>query len=438
MKKIILIFLLTSLLLPKIIYGKELIRDAEIEKTLKIITAPLIKNTKIDRENFKVLVINDSSMNAFVTSGQNIFIHYGLITNLKTVEQLQSVIAHEIAHIISGHYIQRISDMESSQTVAGIGMVLSAAAGLATGDTNIVIGLAAGTQSASRRAYLKNTRTQETSADQTGIKLMAEANIDPNAALEVLNVFKNQEFLTAEQQDPYIQTHPLNSQRISSINKSLKSLNYKIQSKDKKFDYLFKRMQSKFIGFTGKPNRILRSSNIQNDKEFSILTRAIAYHRLPDFRLAKKELDSLLHIKPNDPYYNELKAQFLLENGNAGEAVKYYKRALELEPNQLLLNVGYARALNAIGEYKTSLSLLKTIYVEDPNNGSLLRELAIAYSKTGETGWASLLTAERYALHGKFKDAMRHAKRAIKMSAPGTIEWLKAEDLVLEIENIIN
>jgi predicted Zn-dependent protease len=111
---------------------------------------------------------------------------------------------------------------------------------------------------------------------------------------------------------------------------------------------------------------------------------------------------------------------------------------LELEPNQFLLKIGYARALNAIGEYKTSISLLKEIYTKDPNNGRLLRELAIAYSNIGETGWASLLTAERYALYGKFKNAMLHAKRVLGTSTHGSVVWLKAEDLVLEIENIVN
>jgi len=144
----------------------------------------------------------------------------------------------------------------------------------------------------------------------------------------------------------------------------------------------------------------------------------------------------LLNVKPNDPYYNELKAQFLLENGNANEALKYYKRALELEPNKVLLNIGYARALNSVGEYKSSVNLLKNVYVKDPNNGRLLRELATAYSQIGETGWASLLTAERYALYGKFKDAMHHAKRALGTSLPGSIEWLKAEDLILDIKNM--
>ena len=261
-------------------------------------------------------------------------------------------------------------------------------------------------------------------------------HINPNAALEVLEIFKGQEFLTAKRQDPYIQTHPLNTQRISSINKSLESLNYKIKPKDKNLDYLFNRMRAKFIGFTDKPNRILRASNYQKNDELSLYTRAIAYHRLPDSKLAKKTIDSLLNVKPNDPYYNELKAQFLLENGNANESLKYYKRALELEPNQVLLNIGYARALNSVGEYKSSVNLLKNVYVKDPNNDRLLRELATAYSQIGETGWASLLTAERYALYGKFKDAMHHAKRALGTSLPGSIEWLKAEDLILDIKNM--
>ena len=436
MKRIFYAYLLILLFFPTISYGKGILRDAEIERTLKIITLPLLENTKIDQQNFKVLVINDSSMNAFVTSGQYIFIHYGLINKMETVEQLQSVIAHEIGHITGGHYIQRTSDIESARTLAGIGMILSAAAGLVSGDSNIAIGLAAGSQSASKRNFLKHSRTQEASADQAGIKLMAAANINPHAALEVLEIFKGQELLTAKRQDPYIQTHPLNSQRISSIQKSLKTLNFKKNEKDKNIDYMYNRMRAKFKGFTEKPFRALQTTNIKKNDELNLYTRAIAYHRLPDLNLAQKEIDKLLELKPNDPYYNELKAQFLLETGNPNEAIKYYNRALELEPNELLFNVGLSRALNSIGKYKSTIKILKNIYDKDPRNGRLLRELAIAYSQNGELGWASLLTAERYALYGKFNDALLHAKRAQSILVPGTIAWLKVEDLILEIESI--
>lgn len=436
MKRIFYAYLLILLLFPTISYGKGILRDAEIERTLKIITLPLLENTKIDQQNFKVLVINDSSMNAFVTSGQYIFIHYGLINKMETVEQLQSVIAHEIGHITGGHYIQRTSDIESARTLAGIGMILSAAAGLVSGDSNIAIGLAAGSQSASKRNFLKHSRTQEASADQAGIKLMAAANINPHAALEVLEIFKGQELLTAKRQDPYIQTHPLNSQRISSIQKSLKTLNFKKNEKDKNIDYMYNRMRAKFKGFTEKPFRALQTTNIKKNDELNLYTRAIAYHRLPDLNLAQKEINKLLELKPNDPYYNELQAQFLLETGNPNEAIKYYNRALELEPNELLFNVGLSRALNSIGKYKSTIKILKNIYDKDPRNGRLLRELAIAYSQNGELGWASLLTAERYALYGKFNDALLHAKRAQSILVPGTIAWLKVEDLILEIESI--
>ncbi|MDA9926409.1 M48 family metalloprotease [Amylibacter sp.] len=436
MKRIFYAYLLILLLFPTISYGKGILRDAEIERTLKIITLPLLENTKIDQQNFKVLVINDSSMNAFVTSGQYIFIHYGLINKMETVEQLQSVIAHEIGHITGGHYIQRTSDIESARTLAGIGMILSAAAGLVSGDSNTAIGLAAGSQSASKRNFLKHSRTQEASADQAGIKLMAAANINPHAALEVLEIFKGQELLTAKRQDPYIQTHPLNSQRISSIQKSLKTLNFKKNEKDKNIAYMYNRMRAKFKGFTEKPFRALQTTNIKKNDELNLYTRAIAYHRLPDLNLAQKEINKLLELKPNDPYYNELKAQFLLETGNPNEAIKYYNRALELEPNELLFNVGLSRALNSIGKYKSTIKILKNIYDKDPRNGRLLRELAIAYSQNGELGWASLLTAERYALYGKFNDALLHAKRAQSILVPGTIAWLKVEDIILEIESI--
>ena len=56
MKRIFYAYLLILLLFPTISYGKGILRDAEIERTLKIITLPLLENTKIDQQNFKVLV----------------------------------------------------------------------------------------------------------------------------------------------------------------------------------------------------------------------------------------------------------------------------------------------------------------------------------------------------------------------------------------------
>ena len=52
-----------------------LIRDVETEDLLKAITLPLIRASNLRQEDVQIYIVNDSSVNAFVMSGQNIFVN---------------------------------------------------------------------------------------------------------------------------------------------------------------------------------------------------------------------------------------------------------------------------------------------------------------------------------------------------------------------------
>ena len=54
----------------------------------------------------KVLVVDDDRLNAFVIDRRHIFA-FGTDFTVKTPEMLQSVIAHEAAHIANGHIARR-------------------------------------------------------------------------------------------------------------------------------------------------------------------------------------------------------------------------------------------------------------------------------------------------------------------------------------------
>ncbi|MFT6386159.1 MAG: putative Zn-dependent protease, partial [Rickettsiales bacterium] len=82
--------------------GLSLIRDAEIEDFLHDITRPILKAANLNPKEIKIYIVNDSSLNAFVSGGQNIFINTGLITKYPDPNVLIGVIAHETGHISSG------------------------------------------------------------------------------------------------------------------------------------------------------------------------------------------------------------------------------------------------------------------------------------------------------------------------------------------------
>lgn len=407
-----------------------LIRDSEIEQTLRIVAAPIVKAAGVGRVDF--YIVNDRSMNAFTTGGNNIFINSGLIQKMKSVDMLQAVIAHEVGHITGGHITQRIAHLGSARTTAGIGVLLGVLAAAAGGGQG-AIGIAAAAQSVAERNLFAFTRGQESAADQSGARYLARAGINPSASIEVLNIFRGQEALSIGRQDPYAVTHPLSSQRISDLQTYVAAYQNTPSTQSKNIDYWYARSRAKFDGFIGSPKATLRSIKKTDKGEIATLKRAIAYHRLPNKKKSMTEIKRLISMRPTDAFYQELYGQMLLENGNASAASTAYGNAARIRPKdaQILAGLGRAQlALKSTSAVKKSLATLKRSYAMDPRNGRMLRDLSVAYAKTGNPGMASSVTAERYALASNFKQAAIHAKRAVKLLPEGSTGWRKAADIL--------
>ena len=412
------------------VYAQGLIRDAEIESTLRIIAEPLVKVAGVGRVN--IFIINSNDPNAFAAGGNNIFLSSGLIRRMKNVEMLQSVISHEIGHLTGGHLAQRAANIGSAKTAAGLGVllgVLTAAAGGGAGG----IGVAAATSSLGERSFLAFSRAQESAADQAGARYMARAGIDPSAALDVLKIFQGQAALNISRQDAYSITHPLHSQRITDLKTVVAAYKTRASTQNPNVDYWYARSVAKFNGFIGSPKGTLRRVSKTDKGEIATLTRAIAYHRLPNKKKSMVEIKRLLAMRPTDPYYQELYGQMLLENGNASAATAAYAKAVNKLPKdaQVLAGLGRAQlAQNTKNSTRAALKTLKRSYARDPRNGRMLRDLGVAYAKTGSPGMASITTAERYALASNFKLAAIHAERAEKLLPQGSTGWRKAIDIL--------
>ena len=193
-----------------------LLRDADMEHALKQLASPVIRAAGLNPNRIKVLVVNDSSLNAFVVSNDAIFLHYGLINKLDSAAMIQGVIAHEAAHIANGHIARRMTNFANSQTIAGLGMALAAAVA-ATGNKKAASGIALGTASTARRAFLGHTREEESAADQSAVRYMKSAGASPEGLLDTLKIFSGQETLNLNRQAPYMRSHPLSRDRLRAV-----------------------------------------------------------------------------------------------------------------------------------------------------------------------------------------------------------------------------
>lgn len=415
-----------------------LVRDAEIERTLNRLSAPIFRAAGLSPSTIDFYLVNDRALNAFVAGGRNIFLHTGLMMELDTPEQLLGVIAHETGHIAGGHLTRRAINMRNAQGPALLGLLAGIAAGAAGGgDAGVAVAL--GSQDIVRRTLLRFNRGEEAAADQAGLSYLMRAGIDPKGLEEVLERFRGQEVLSIGSLDPYVLTHPIGAQRMALIESKVDAVAGRAWPADPDREYWHKRLRAKLEGFLDSPTRVLDKYEGQPDDEFVLYARAVAYHRLPDPRAAQAAVERLVSLRPRDPFYLELKGQILLESGNATAAIPAYREAVAYAPDEPLIKAGLGRALLQFDRPETNaeaLAVLQDARNDDLGDAAALRDLALAYARAGDNGMASLATAERYALVGSLENAHLHAKRAVGLLSEGTPGWLRAQDiLALKIED---
>ncbi len=410
--------------------ARGLLRDADAEYALQQIATPVLRAAGLSPTRVKVLIVNDSGLNAFVVGNDAIFINYGLINKMERADMLQGIIAHEAAHIVNGHITRRLSNLENSRTIAGLGIALAVATA-AAGSADGAVGIALGSQSLAQRVFFKHTSAEEASADQSGVRFLRSAGISTKGMLDVFEIFRGQELLAETRQDPYTRSHPLSRDRIRNLQGFVASDKGPVKSEA---DYWFARLKGKMTAHTRASKWTLKRIGETGYKDVALLREAVAHHRNSNTKMALKAINGAIALRPKDPFLRDQRGQILMETRNFTAATNAYARAINLSQRNSLLLAGYGRALLASGNISKAKSVLEKSRSIDFRDGSMLRDLAVAYAKSKQPGMAALTTAESYALQGRMADAKIHSKRAVEILPHGSSPWQRAQDVLIASE----
>jgi predicted Zn-dependent protease len=160
-----------------------------------------------------VRVFEDETANAVALPGKKIGVHTGLLAVAKNQDQLATVLAHEVAHVVARHSAERVSDQIAIQGGAQLaGAVIGAAGDPSSPLHGIALGaLGLGAQG----VVLKFSRTHESEADKLGLDLMARAGFDPR---ESVPLWQNMEAAAKGARPPeFLSTHPSPATRIRDL-----------------------------------------------------------------------------------------------------------------------------------------------------------------------------------------------------------------------------
>lgn len=420
--------------------GLNLVRDAEIEQLIRDYTAPILKAAGLTKGSVEVLLVNESTYNAFVVSGTRMFIHTGLLMEAETPNEVIGVIAHETGHIAGNHLIRLREALARAQTMAGIAAVIGAGIVVAGATTNTPsaaqAGAAAGMAGAhvAQRTLLAYARTEEMTADRMAITFLERTGQSGAGMLKSFKRFADQVLLSARYTDPYVQTHPMPRERISQLEQLITASKFANAADPPAMVARHAMARAKLSGFTETANRIQRRYPAADTSLPARYARAIAAFRFGRPADAVRSIDGLIAEQPGNPFFHELKGQALLESGKAREAIAPLRRAVGLAPNQPLLRAMLGHALLETNDPGLLDEAIKELTVgvarETIGAGPAYRHLATAHARKGDQATADLMIAQGFFAEGQIDQAKGHAKRAqaqLKVGSPG---WVKADDIL--------
>ncbi|MFQ5535536.1 MAG: M48 family metalloprotease [Sphingomonadales bacterium] len=412
--------------------GIALIRDAEIENTIRTYAAPIFEAAGLENAAISIYLVNDRSLNAFVAGGQNIFVHTGLLLAAENPQQVIGVLAHETGHITGGH-LARSSDAFRSATAVSMISILAGVAAMAAGAADAGAALLGSSGGFAQRAFFKYSRTQESSADQAALTFLNASEQSATGLIEFFERLISEEIKITTNRDPYIRSHPLTRQRITRLFDGATRSPYWDKPASPELIDRHHRMRAKLRGFLLDPQDTFNIYPRTDRSLYARYARAVAFHKAAEMELALATTDSLLDEKPKDPYFHELKGQILFESGKVTEAIEPYRNAVKYAPGETLLRVSFAQAIIASEDpslNEEAIRHLKVANQRDPYNPFAWHQLAIAYSRDGRQELADLATAERYLLTGRFRDSIGLAERAATQISEDSPDWWRAQDVV--------
>jgi predicted Zn-dependent protease len=302
------------------------------------------------------------------------------------------------------------------------------------------------------RSLLSERRAQESSADQTGLRLLEATHQSGQGMLTTFERFAEQEFWSAKDLDPFVRSHPVAASRLSQLREKVAASPYAGMKDPPELQLRHDMMRAKLAGHMLPPMHVLNRYPPSDTSLPARYARAIARNCSGNCAQALQDIDALIRERPDNPYFWELRGEFLVKAGNAAQAIDPLRKAIalldKLKRTHPLLslsqtNIMLARALVASNDpnhlEEAIKILIRTLGADKPlgqgedDDWMGWYQLAIAYQRKGNEAEALLATARKHFYSGNAKDireAQIYAKRAQAKFARGSRGWLIAEDII--------
>ena len=327
--------------------------------------------------------------------------------------------------------------------ILGIGAMIGGAVAGGEGGRDAMAagqGMMAGGNELVMRALTAERRSQESAADQAGLKYLNATHQSGKGMLDVFERFANQEmFLSDANVTAFARTHPVARDRIARLRVLVEGSPYYNVTDPPELQARHDMMRAKLSGYIEAPN-VVFNRYPQTDRSLPArYARAIARLRSGgqgSLEAGMAELDGLIRDQPKNPYFWEVKGDFLQRAGRAGEAVTMLRKAIQISgDNPTLMRTQLAQALlqtKQPGVVDEAIAILKDTVRRDEDDCRAYNALGEAFYAKGDAAKADLARAQRLMCFGDLKTAKDFARRAQVTFKPNSPDWTAADDIITQ------
>ncbi|NLA74146.1 MAG: M48 family metalloprotease [Deltaproteobacteria bacterium] len=363
------------------------IDDPFIDSFINDLGQYLLESVETRHFKYRFYVVKGEDLNAFAGYAGNIVVYTGLIRAMDDIDEIVSVMCHEIGHVSSRHISQQSSQYAKLGIASMLGMLAGALVG---GDAAGAVMM--GSAAAAQQKQLGYSRDAERQADQAGFKYTLDAGFNPAA---IKSAFKKLQagHWGVNEAPAYLLTHPIGPERISNIESMLKTP-YVIVSKKKNLE--FRKLYPVF-------RTIIMARYEQREEMTNYFSSELAKN--PDSPLANLGMgiilkekgdyqDSITHLEKSakgleEPYpVMSYLSEAYQSNGDTERAVSILKEAINKNEDDKISLLTLTTIYENAGDFDKTIEIYERLKLLEPVEDYIFYSLGYSYGKMNKLGLA--------------------------------------------------
>ena len=418
-----------------------IVGEPDIHQYINALGSEVLAVAGVQYFDYRFYVVESNQFNAFAAPSGLIFFYTKLIESMNNEDELVSVLAHEIGHVVKRHLASR---MQKGKIVnfASLGLALAAIA--FGGGGAAAQALLTGSLAAGQSAQLHFSREDEIEADLLAYKWINDLHRDPYGQKEMLKTMRRITRYRMGQMPQYLLTHPNPEARLDYVEGLLAADGSLPLERTSENDFSFLRFKYRLMSIV-KDNKAARAYLVSkmSDSRSSDFDVTMARYGLS--QLDRKEnnlersltqLDKVIEELPGRQILNVDRAILLGEMGLVEQAKTILKNEVSNDPFDMYGTFHLAELLDKTGEKEKALQLFFDVSYDMPEYSAVYFKIGGIMAQLGRELESRFYLGKYNLYEGQLKLASSNFKQVSKSNQAGQKLRDESEKMLSLIERL--